>query len=355
MHAPWHKRVLAFAAVVLYATVSWAALTSPDELARVEVIRRAILAVVKIQGTPAFSEFAEGPVWGSGFFYSPNRVVTNFHVIDGLRNITVTLQDGRTFPAQVFAVDRGIDIALLTVLGTSAPATLTFGSAKDLVPGQTAIVIGSPFGQRNLVSVGVISGKGPFEFAAQIGNPDVGLEIAEVIYTDARVEPGNSGGPLLDGQGRVVGVVDAVLGGPSGLGGLGLAIPADLVAQSIQDLERYGVPQRGYLGATLVDLSQLDPLLLRLAGLSSDLGAMVDQVEPGSPAAQAGLRGASRDRLGKLTTLGDVILAINGKPVRSRHDVIQEVARYRPGDTITLTIWRGNKKLDITVTLIARR
>jgi len=324
------------------------------EAARVRVIQEAMPAVVKIQGTPTYAG-GEDAVWGSGFFYVSGRVVTNFHVVDGLKNLTVTLHDGRSYPADVFAVDRGIDLAILEVHGAAAPATLTFARENKVLAGQTAIVLGSPFGKRNLVSVGVISGSGPFDYVGQLGEDDVGIEIPEIFYTDARVEPGNSGGPLLDGQGRVIGVIDAVLGGASGIGGLGIAVPAYLVVQSIHDLEQFGVPQRGWLGAALVNLTELDPLTLRLAGLESTQGAMVDRVQPGSPAEAAGLRGARRDRYGKLVELGDVIVAVGGQAVRNRFDVIREIARRRPGEKVKLTLWRLGQKIKVTVQLTARR
>ena len=325
-----------------------------SEAARVKVIQAALPAVVKIQGTPVYTG-GEDAVWGSGFFYTNRRIVTNYHVVDGLKNLTVTLHDGRSYPAEVFAVDRGIDLAILEVQGTTAPATLTFARTDQVLAGQTAIVLGSPFGKRNLVSLGIVAGSGPFDYVGQLGGDDVGIEIPEIYYTDARVEPGNSGGPLLDGQGRVIGIIDAVLGGASGIGGLGIAIPAYLVVQSIHDLEQFGVPQRGWLGATLVDLTELDPLTLRLAGLESTQGAMVDRVLAGSPAEAAGLQGARRDRYGKLVELGDVIVAVGGKAVKNRFDVVREIARRRPGEEVELTLWRNGKKTTVTVQLAARR
>ncbi len=344
-----------FAALTLLTAVSLAQVASADEAARVRVIQNSLPAVVKIHGTPTYADAEQGAVWGSGFFYSAERIVTNYHVVEGLKGLTVTLNDGRSYPAEVFAVDRGIDIAVIQIHGATAPATLKFSPEGTALPGQTAIVLGSPFGKRNLVSLGVISGSGPFDYVSQLGEGDVGVEIPEVLYTDARVEPGNSGGPMLDAQGRVIGVIDAVLGGASGIGGLGIAVPAPLVVESIHDLEEFGVPQRGWLGAVLVDLDELDPLTLRLAGLESAQGAMVDKVLPGSPAETAGLLGAKRDRYGKLVELGDVVVAVNGKAVNNRFDVIREIAKHRPGEEIKLTVWRNGQKTEVVVRLTARR
>ena len=349
------RRSRAVGVALLLLASAAAQVASADEAARVKVIKDALPAVVKIHGTPTYAGAEQGAVWGSGFFYAADRIVTNYHVVDGLKGLTVTLNDGRSYPAEVFAVDRGIDIAVVKVHGATAPATLKFSASAEAQPGQTAIVLGSPFGKRNLVSMGIISGSGPFDYASQLGEGEVGVEIPEVLYTDARVEPGNSGGPLLNAQGRVIGVIDAVLGGASGIGGLGIAVPAPLVVESIHDLEEFGVPQRGWLGAVLVNLGELDPLTLRLAGLKSAQGAMVDKVLPASPAEAAGLKGAKRDRYGKLVELGDVIVAVNGKAVKNRFDVIREIARHRPGEDVKLTIWRNGKKVEVVVRLTARR
>jgi len=350
-------RVFALIALlILPALAQVPRLTTPEEVARVEVIRRALPAVVKISGIVRDPQTGnEGPANGSGFFYSSNRIVTNYHVVQDLRNMSVELFDGRSFPAQVFAVDKGIDIAILSVQGVTAPAQLSFGSSQNLPTGMGLVVIGSPFGQRNLTSYGILSGIGPSSAQKNDLDPQIGSEIGDLIFTDAKIMQGNSGGPVLDLQGRVVGVANSILGDLSGVGGIGVAIPSDLVKQSVQDLERFGVPQRGGLRATLVDLAELDPLLLGKVGLLSTKGAMVEKVEPGGPAAQAGLRPAQRDQRGKLVSLGDIILAVNGKAVRNAGEVTQSISRYRPGDKVKLTVWRNGRDMEITVTMMARR
>ncbi|RIH87913.1 Periplasmic pH-dependent serine endoprotease DegQ [Meiothermus luteus] len=331
-------------------------LTTPEEVARVEVIRRALPAVVKVTGILRDPQTGnEGPTNGSGFFYAPSRIITNYHVVQDLRDITVELFDGRSFPAQIFAVDKGIDIAILSVQGVTAPAQLTFGSSQNLSVGMGLVVIGSPFGQRNLASYGILAGVGPTSAEKNDLDPEVGSEIGDLLFTDARIVQGNSGGPVLDLQGRVVGVANATLGDLSGMGGIGVAIPADLVRQSVSDLERFGVPQRGNLGVTLRNLDELDPLLLGRVGLLSTRGAMIEKVEPGGPAARAGLRPAERDARGRLVSLGDIILAINGRAVRNASEVTQAIARFRPGDRVNLTIWRNGRRLEVAVTMIARR
>ncbi|PTA68720.1 S1C family serine protease [Deinococcus arcticus] len=332
-------------------------LVTPDEINTVEVAQKALRAVVRVDTRLERARLQPGdnPIeTGSGFFYKKDLIVTNYHVVQYQESITVTLFNGRRVPAKLEGVDPGIDIAILRVTGVTAPATLSFGSSARLIPGQKLITIGTPLLIPNFVGTGIFSvAASARDIPRQDGLAD---EVGQYVTTTASLQQGNSGGPVLDSRGLVVGVADANAA-PNGLvpGVIGIALPGDLVRQSLDDLEKIGVPQRGTLGATLVDLDNLDPALRQLAGLSSSEGALVDQVAAGSAAARSGLRGSlrnNRDQL--LAPLGDVIVAVDGQRVRDSFDVIRLVAAKRPGQTVTLTVWRNKKQVPVKVTLLKR-
>lgn len=330
------------------------ALVTPDEVNTVEVVRSSLPAVVRIDARIRKDQLQEGddPIdTGSGFFYKPGLIITNYHVVQYQDGITVTLADGRAVPAKLEGVDPGIDIAILRVSGVTAPKTLSFGTSATLVPGQKIITIGTPFRFQNFVSTGVYSVSLP----SNARTDGLGQEIGNYLFTTAGIQQGNSGGPLLDSRGAVVGVADLSASSNSIVPGLiGIAVPADLVKQSVDDLERIGIPQRGSLGVTLISLSSLDPVTRKLAGLTSANGALVDTVPAGSSGARAGLQGSLRNGQNQLVNLGDVILAVDGKPVTGDRDVVRLIAAKRAGDTVTLKLWRNKKEVTVKVTLQKR-
>ncbi|WP_019587218.1 S1C family serine protease [Deinococcus apachensis] len=333
------------------------ALVTPDEINTVEVSQRALPAVVRIDARLRKEVLQPGddPVeTGSGFFYKKNLIVTNYHVIQYQESVSVTLYNGRRVMARVEGIDPGIDIAILRVTGVTAPRTLAFGRSAALTPGQKLITIGTPLRIQNFVGVG------NFSVAASARdlprNDQLGQEIGQYLVSTNNIQGGNSGGPLLDSRGAVVGVADSNAA-PNGFvpGVIGIAIPGDLVRQSLDDLEKIGVPQRGTLGATLVDLDTLDPALRQLAGLSSSEGALVDEVPAGTAGARAGLRGSLRNSRGQLLApLGDVIVSVDGQRVRDSFDVTRLVATKRPGQIVNLRLWRNKKPVDVKVTLLKR-
>jgi S1-C subfamily serine protease len=333
------------------------ALVTPEEINTVEVTQAALQAVVRIDNRLRREVLQVGDEQvetGTGFFYKKNLIVTNYHVVKDQESLSITLYNGRKVPAKIEGIDPGIDIAILRVTGVSAPKILSFGQSARLIPGQKLITIGTPLKIQNFVSTGVFSVLASAQDIPR--NDGLGPEIGQYLVTTASIQQGNSGGPVLDSRGAVVGVADANAAPNSFVPGvIGIAIPGDLVKQSLDDLEKIGVPQRGTLGASLVDLDTLPPALRQLAGLSSSEGALVMDVPAGSAAARAGLRGSLRNSSDQLLApLGDIIVAVDGVRVQNSFDVTRLVAAKRPGQTVTLRVWRNKKGVDVKVTLLKR-
>ncbi|GGL92424.1 hypothetical protein GCM10010840_33220 [Deinococcus aerolatus] len=333
------------------------ALVTPDEINTVEVTQNALQAVVRIDNRLQRDQLQPGddPIeTGTGFFYKKDLIVTNYHVVEFQDSLSVTLYNGRKVSAKIEGVDPGIDIAILRVTGVTAPKTLSFGNSARLIPGQKLTAMGTPLRIPNFVSTGIFSVMASADNVPR--NDNLGGEIGEYLMTTASIQQGNSGGPVLDSRGLVVGVADANAA-PNNLvpGVIGIAIPGDVVKQSLDDLEKIGVPQRGTLGASLTDLATLPPALRQLAGLSSSEGALVMDVPAGSAAARAGLRGSLRNSSDQLLApLGDIIVAVDGVRVQNSFDVTRLVAAKRPGQTVNLRVWRNKKSVDVKVTLLKR-
>ncbi len=332
------------------------ALVTTDEINTVEVSQKTLPALVRVDVRLKKDSYQLGDdpnEVGSGFFYRSNLIVTNYHVVQSQDSLSIVMYDGKRVNATVEGVDPGIDIAILKVSGVTAPRTLSFGDSSRLIPGQKLIVLGTPLTYNNFVSTGIFSAT-----TRDLGQrPDnLGQEIGQYGLTTATIQGGSSGGPVLDSRGAVVGVADANSAGNTLVPGIiGAFIPSELVTQSLSDLEKVGVPQRGTLGVTLVDLDDLDPALRQLAGLTSNQGALVDEVPAGTAGARSGLRGSLRNNKGQfLSPLGDVVVAVNGKRVTNSYDVIRAVALKRPGQVVALKVWRNKKELTVNVTLLKR-
>ena len=279
---------------------------------------------------------------GSGFVWDDRgNIVTNFHVIRDADRAEVTLADGSTWEASLVGYAREKDLAVLHI---EAPRNLLrpipIGTSSDLKVGQTVLAIGNPFGYDQSLTTGIVSALG-----REIVSDD-GIPIRDVIQTDAAINPGNSGGPLLDSAGRLIGVNTAIVSPSGAYAGIGFAIPVDTVNWVVPQLIAYGKVLRPTLGVELASD--------HIARRSGIVGAIVTRVEEGSGADRAGIRPVYRDRRGRVV-VGDVIVAVDGEPVRSGGELGLILEGHREGDTVTVTVERDGRTKDLQVTLGAVR
>jgi serine protease Do len=269
---------------------------------------------------------------GSGFIIdSAGIVVTNNHVIDNADQVTVTLHDGREFKATIRAVDRETDIAVLQL--DAPPAKLpyvSFGDSNVSRVGDWVVAIGNPFGLGGTVTVGIISARNR---DIDAGNFD------DFIQTDAAINRGNSGGPLFDLSGRVIGINTAIYSQTGGSVGVGFAVPSDLASVVVEQLMKYGETRRGWLG---VSIDEMTPKLAAEMGFERPRGAVVSVVRPNSPALSAGVQP------------NDIILDFNRRPVNSVRDLTRAVADTPVGATVPMTVLRDGKRVVLKVTVDRR-
>jgi serine protease Do len=269
---------------------------------------------------------------GSGVIISPDGyIVTNNHVVDGAMEVRVTLHDRRSFPAKVIGTDKLTDLAVVKINATDLP-TLGWGDSTKLVPGQSVLAIGSPFGYfRFSVTRGIVS-------AVDRPNPysNDPRQPGDFIQTDAAINPGNSGGPLVNAHGQLVGINTFLISETGGFSGAGFAIPTVTVHPVVDALIKNGVVHHGYLGVGLNDVTPDNAKFFNLTGNS---GALIASVTPDSPASRGGLK------------QGDVVTGVNGQPVQSASDLQVVVAEDAPGSKIQLDVVRNGhpEKLELTV------
>jgi serine protease Do len=264
---------------------------------------------------------------GSGFIISSDGyILTNAHVVDGANVVTVKLTDKREFRAKVVGTDKQSDVAVLKISASSLP-TVKIGDPNQSKVGQWVVAIGSPYGFDNTVTSGIISAK-----ARSLPNENY----TPFIQTDVPVNPGNSGGPLFNLQGQVIGINSMIYSQTGGFQGLSFAIPIDEAMRVKDELVKTGHVSRGRLGVAVQGVNQT---LADSFGLQKPVGALVSSVDPGGPAAKAGLQA------------GDVILGVNGNPVNDSTDLPSQIASMKPGTKATLEVWRDKSKKQMTVTL----
>jgi len=264
---------------------------------------------------------------GSGFIISADGyILTNAHVVADSEEVVVRLADAREFKGKIVGVDTRTDVALLKVDASGLP-TVTPGNSENLKVGEWVAAIGSPFGFVNTITAGIVSAKGR-------SLPDE--TFVPFIQTDVAVNPGNSGGPLLNLQGEVVGINSAIYSRTGGYMGVSFAIPIEVALDVSRQLQQTGKVTRGRLG---VQIQALTPELAKSFKLENTAGVLVASVEPGGPAEKAGLQA------------GDVILGFDGKPVTSANELPRIVAATKPGTPVTLEIWRSGARRQVKATL----
>ena len=323
----------------------------PTETENVRIYRQASPGVANIVTRTVEYDFFYNPVpvegAGSGFVIDTDgHILTNFHVVQGAQTIEVTLGDQTRYKAKLIGADTRNDIALIQIDTKGKKLTpLPLGDSRNLLVGQRALAIGNPFGFSSTLTTGIVSALG-----RTVQTSDTTF-IDEAIQTDASINRGNSGGPLLDSHGQVIGINSAIYSPSGAAAGIGFAIPINTGRRVAEDLIKYGRVRRATLGA---EGRALWPELSQALGLNVDSGILIERVEPGGPAAQAGIRGGDRpgrQGLQQLRVGGDVLIAVDGKAVTSQMDLNLMLNRSWPGNTITLTVIRDGKKINIPVKL----
>ena len=315
-----------------------------------DLYERSLPSIVHIQVAPD-DLFRRGS--GSGFVWdTQGHIVTNYHVVEDAAMVTVFFADDTEVEAEVIGRDPDSDLAVIKVdLPAEKLHPLPLGSSEDLRVGQFAIALGNPFGQDFTMTSGIISGLG-----RTISGGSSPYTIPKVVQTDAPVNPGNSGGPLLDREGRVVGINTQILSRTGSSSGVGLSVPIDLAKRIVPSLIEDGAYTYPWLGVRATSVR--GELAEALALPSETRGVLViDAVEEG-PAATAGLLGSEDTvEIGgfEYPTGGDVVIAVDGTPVREMEDlVVHLIEKTRPGDTIALTVLRDGEQHQIDVVLGSR-
>jgi S1-C subfamily serine protease len=309
------------------------------------------VAFIQAEGVSGSSVFGqeEGTATGSGFVVDEDgTILTNAHVVDGAEEVKVSFEEGgESIDAEVRGVDADTDLAVLKIDPDDVEdlTVVPLGDSSNVKVGDPVVAIGNPLGLQRTVTTGIVSA-----LQRQIDAPS-GFSISNVIQTDASINPGNSGGPLLDANGRVIGINSQIATGGAGQGsiGIGFAVPVNTAKHLLPRLRAGEDIERAYLG---VSMATVNEDLASELDLPVESGALVESVEEDTPAERAGLRGSEIDELsGDVSRPGDLIVALDGEPVRSADDVVAAVAAKQPGDTVELEIYRGDDKRTVEVEL----
>ncbi len=322
-----------------------------EEQQNIAVYKKALPSVVNITSTAVAFDFFYGAVpqqgQGSGFVLDKEgHILTNNHVIDNAQKVEVTLSDKHKYKATVVGVDKGHDLALLQINNVPNLQPATLAESTGLIVGQRVYAIGNPFGLSGTMTRGIISAirsiRGPNN------NP-----IEDAIQTDAAVNPGNSGGPLLNSRGEVIGITTLIANnGADQSSGIGFAIPVNTAKAVIADFAKYGRVRRPSLDISTLPIG---PDIAEQIGLAADYGVLIQRVLPGGAAERAGLHGGTQRAgyLGNMPVMagGDLIIAMDGQEIANTQDLAAAMNSHQAGDEVTLTVFRGRRKIDVKVKL----
>ena len=325
---------------------------SIDEQENIRIYEKSSRAVVNISNIAVNYDFFYRAIpaesgSGTGFIIGESGIiVTNYHVVENASKLVVTLSNNSQWPGKLIGADPNNDLAIVRI---QAPVDsydiLEFSNSNDIVVGQKVLALGNPFGLRQTLTTGIISALGR-TIAANNGR-----KIEGIIQTDAAINPGNSGGPLLDSEGKVIGINTAIIGS-AGSVGIGFAVPSNTALRILPDLLEYGYVRRPWLG-----IEPIPTVYLRRIGIDVPDGLLIARVVIGASADQAGLRGATRTvKVGryKVPWGGDIITHINGSPVFTMEDLAQQIETRKSGDEVTISYIRKESVDSVIVKLVLR-
>ena len=326
-------------------------LSVEKSLSLVELFEKSEEGVVRID-VVKINSFREGNSVGSGFVFDLfGNIITNAHVIDNADNITVTFLDGSQYNASIVGMDKFTDIAVINV--EEKPDylhPLEIGDSSTLKVGEPVAAIGNPFGLSGSMTSGIVS-----QIGRLLPSHDTGFSIPNVIQTDAAINPGNSGGPLLNMNGKVMGINTAIQSGTGQSAGIGFAVPSNTISKVVPVLITEGKYSHPWIGISGQDIN---PDLAKIRNLNHSKGFLIVTVIPNSPAEMAGLKGVSE--IEKIDNKeypkdGDIIISVDGKEVRKISDILIHLQEEKSvGDEMILGIIRNGEQMDIILTLIVR-
>ncbi|MBW2192687.1 MAG: trypsin-like peptidase domain-containing protein [Deltaproteobacteria bacterium] len=352
---PIHKHRTRLFTVTLFLwivfTVSAAFALTKDEENNIDVYKNAAKGVVNITSIVVERDFFHRPIpregAGSGMIIdAKGHILTNSHVIKEAHRIEVTLSDGSRWPGRLVGNDPDNDLAIIHIdASAESLKPLPMGDSSNLAVGQKVLAIGNPFGLNETLTTGIISSIG-----RSIRSPN-GTLLEGLIQTDAAINLGNSGGPLLDSKGKIIGINTAIFSPSGGSVGIGFAIPIDTAKQLIPELIERGYVSHPWMGVTLFSVT---PGVAQALELGVDRGVLIVEVFRGGPAYSSGLRGSSKILLVGNVMLpagGDVIVAVDKEPVHTMDELARALRKLRPGDTTTVKILRERRFLNVQVVL----